>query len=284
MFSHGYGLLTALAWSLANVSIHRAGQRIGPPAAMVGSMGVGVVALMIVSFLSGTAPRFSAEAVLWLAVSGIAAAFAYGGLFHALTRGPVAVVAPIISSWSIVSSILAVLFLGEHWTRWVIGGSLAVVVGNALLASAPREGSSDAHADGRTWIASLVSATGFGVMAPAMQAMGRTLGPAWTPPLVWLSAALFAAPWLLRLRGPRATYSASAGLLLILPGLLEAAGLFCLNRGLEQDALTVLAPLASLATGLTVLWGYLFLGERLRPRAAWGAILASAGVVLLNLK
>jgi drug/metabolite transporter (DMT)-like permease len=65
-------------------------------------------------------------------------------------------------------------------------------------------------------------------------------------------------------------------------GLSETAGFVLLTAASLVAPLSVVAPVASLAAALTVVYAFVFLHERPGRRALLGAFLASAGVVLLS--
>ncbi len=60
-------------------------------------------------------------------------------------------------------------------------------------------------------------------------------------------------------------------------------GFVALSLGLGLAPIGVVSPVASLSTGLSVLWGVVFLREQLHRRALAGAILASVGVIAVGL-
>ncbi|MEL6178899.1 MAG: hypothetical protein AAFS10_08090, partial [Myxococcota bacterium] len=181
----------------------------------------------------------------------------------------------------------------------------AVIAGNVTLAVAQHHSTPSpngapcppASADGRKtpWSAiawAVAAAVGFGVMVPAVDVVGEACGRLWAIPMVWLvewswvgmvwvlyrttgmASGLFtSARWVRDIEGAR---------LIGRVGLLEVVGFITLSIGIGVAPVAVVAPVASLSTGLSVVWGVWGRGERLSLAAMGGAALVSLGVVLVS--
>ncbi len=282
-----YALLSAICWSLANVTIPGASRRFGARDATLLSIGLGAVLLAAVAWsFEGPLAGVDGRAALRLALAGVAALVAYAGLFSALERGRVAVVAPVVSAWSVVAAAVGLFVLGERLTPFGYAGAALVVVGNvALAASTPGDGRGPAPGDERRAIHyAILSAVGFGLLAPLLDATGASVGRIWAPALAWLAAAVIAIPFVLLRRPVRWSVPSVADVrVLALPVLFESSGLLALSLAVAASPLAVVAPISSLSTGLSVLLGVLLLRERLTLFGRLGAAVASVGVVLIRL-
>ena len=75
--------------------------------------------------------------------------------------------------------------------------------------------------------------------------------------------------------------SAKTWTFLILSGLATGASWLCYYRALQLGPAAVVAPIDKLSLLVTVLFAYLFLKERLSPRALFGLLLLTGGTLLL---
>ena len=279
-------LVSAFAWMAANASIAGAARRFGSIGAIVWAQLLGGPLVVVAAVaLEGAPTAPDAAGVAGVLIAGAAAAAAYFGLFEALKHGQLSVVSPITSGWAVISIGVGVALFGEALTGWRAVGVGLVIAGNVLLgASVARRRDGPRETPPYALAMALLSALGFGALVPATEAAGAAVGRLWAVPLVWGVELLFALPWLLRHRlvgrrprGRREWFVAGR------VGAFEGLGFVALSLALGFAPIGVVSPVASLATGLSVLWGVAVLGERLRRRALAGAVLASVGVVLVGL-
>lgn len=278
-----FAFACAVSWTLANLSIRRASRRFGPLAAMAWALLAGIVLLMLLAVvLDGAPPYPTANDALILAGAGISALLAYGGLFVAMGLGPVSVAAPIISAWSVVALAIG-LASGETLSALAAVGVSLVIAGNAILAWPGRVAEPAKRSGAAAVAASVVAAFGFGFLAPLTDAAVSSLGRFWPLPVIWGIAAAIGLPLLARTgrlgAPPRRLNDAAC---LALPALFEGAGFVFFALALSTTAVAVVGPVCSLATGMTVIAGIVWMRERLAPRAIAGAIAASFGVVLIQ--
>ena len=276
-------LVSALSWACANASIKPSSQRFGTWGALVWAQLIGgSLGLIVVLIVEGAPQRIGAAATPLL-VAGLAAAIAYSGLFEALRRGQVAVVTPIISAWSLISVAIAVLGDGAEISRFAFAGIALVVIGNVVLARS--SGETQASATPRSAIAiALLSALGFGVMVPALDAAGASVGRLWTVPLVWgIELAVIVPPLLLMRRLRRRPETRRDWFIASRAAVFEVGGFISISLALGAGSVALVSPLSSLSTAFSVAIGLTLLRERLRPITIAGAVAASAGVVLVNL-
>jgi drug/metabolite transporter (DMT)-like permease len=251
-------LATAWLWAAANLAIRSAAQRIGSWGALIGAQIVGGAAIVAAAIVvEGSPGRLDGQAMLALAIAAAASCVGYAGLFESLRRGPVSLVTPMISSWALLSMLVAAATERALPSRVALLGGGMVIIGNALVArttgsrpDARAETTSDAARDGTRL------ALGWALLA-AVPVIGR-----------------------LRMFGPRPR--ARDWPALLGAGLLEAGGFVALSIALARSSVAVVSPLASLSTTITVLFGVVWLRERPHFLALLGAAIACAGVVLVH--
>jgi drug/metabolite transporter (DMT)-like permease len=275
------GLGSAVSWACANVSIKPSSQRFGSWSALVWTQLIGGLLVTLAALAFEGPPTDVMASATPLLIAGVSAGVAYGGLFAALGSGQLAVIAPIISVWSVVSVGIAVVRDGAPISVAGASGVVLVLLGNVVLArsGAERDGATPPSAV----MLALVSSLGFGIMVPAIDHVRAGIGPLWTVPLVWAIELTILVPILWRLgkleRRPRSRYDLFVA---SRAAVFEVAGFICLSYGLAYAPVTVISPLSSLQTAGSVALGLLLLGERVRRSALLGAVAASIGVVLVN--
>ncbi len=285
-----WGLLSAITWATANFSIKPAAHRFGDISALVcAQLAGGLLVIPAAALIEGAPGQLPGHHLPLLPLGAMAALVAYVGLFRALRLGRLAVVAPIVSGWTVLSVLIGALWLSEDLTPSQWAGVALVILGNGLLANAQREGDDGDLRAAVGW--ALLSALGFGVMIPVVDQLGADIGALWAVPTLWgLELATGAALWLL-LRalgldlaaafGPQSIPRDARGISLVgRVGVLEALGFVGLSVGISLAPIAIVAPVASLSTGLSVLLGLVLRRERLGAQALTGAILVSVGVVL----
>lgn len=273
-------LVTSVSWAAGNVLTQKVGKLIGPPRAMIWSLGAGAVLAAPCALLFDARPApLTPTVAAWAAAAALAGVLAYVGLFFALTNEGLTVAVPIVSAWPLVAGVVSVALLGEVLLGSQILAAAAVLLG-VILVALPRP------VVGKTpspWAlrAAFGSALGFGVMVPAMGRIAPATGAFGATVVVFvlgilLSLALgkFAA---VDLRAPpRAAWG-----LVLATGAVETIGFVALVFARRFAPMALVAPVASLASTLTVLYAWIVLGERPRRLAIAGALLSGAGLAVL---
>jgi drug/metabolite transporter (DMT)-like permease len=79
-------------------------------------------------------PAFNRRGVAWFALTGVLNGAAVLAMFHALTTGPVTVVAPVVATYPLFTLSLSALFLRhERMTARIVGGVVLTVAGVTML-------------------------------------------------------------------------------------------------------------------------------------------------------
>ncbi|MDB5215277.1 MAG: hypothetical protein JWO86_3204 [Myxococcaceae bacterium] len=290
---------TSVSWAIGNVLTQRVGRLVGPPRAMLWSMAAGAVLAAPCSLLfdARQAPLTSSVAI-WIAAAAVAGVFAYVGLFFAFANEGLTLAVPVVSSWPLVAGVVSVALLGDALRGVQLLGAAAVVIGVVLVAvprrdaaatttttavAAGSEPASTSTITGKKWAmrAALASAVGFGVMVPAMAHVAPATGAFGATVIVFVLGIVLALG-IGRLAGvslrapPRAAFG-----LVFATGAVETMGFVTVALARRFAPMTVVAPVASLASTLTVLYAWMILKERPSRTAIAGALLAGAGVVVL---
>jgi drug/metabolite transporter (DMT)-like permease len=282
-------LLASMSWALANVFIQKSGREVGPLRAMFFAVLASAVLSGIFSWLlDARAASVSNDALLWILASGVFGLGAYLCLFFAFEKAKLSLAVPLVSSWPLFSTIFSLAVLGEEAKSFHLFGA-AVVFAGVLLVSLARsnvaeEKSEERLSRGRSlWIA-LGSAVFFGLMVPASAQVAPILGPFGASAAAFGVMLVLGTPLALiaqvSLRLP--TEGRAIGLLLA-TGVCEIVGVVAMNLARSFAPLAVVAPVGGLSAALTLLYAWLFLGERPGLYATAGTLVAFAGVLLLSL-
>lgn len=273
-------LVTSVSWAAGNVLTQRVGKRVGPPRAMLWSLAAGAVMAAPCALLFDTRPAPLTLAIAaWVAAAALSGVLAYVGLFFALTNEGLTVAVPVVSAWPLVAGVVSVALLGEVLLGSQILAAAAVLLGVVLVAlPRPAVGPTPSR-----WAlrAAFASALGFGVMVPAMGRIAPATGAFGATVVVFVLGILLSLVVgrvaAVDLRAPpRAAWG-----LVLATGAAETIGFVALVFARRFAPMALVAPVASLASTLTVLYAWIVLGERPRRLAIAGALISGAGLAIL---
>ncbi len=283
------GLAASASWAGANVFISRASRAVGPFRAVVWAQIVGGVALAPIALvLDHRTAGVDQTVIAWAALAGSVSVLAYAGLFLALERGPLSVVVPVMSAWSVIAAGVSIGVFGETLRRTHLLGAGLVVAGVLLVSrfsqtDAPGGGRSDPRRVRGALLASVGGALGFGVLIPAIDRLAPVAGRLGTIPLVFLMDLTIGVPLALVARVDLSPPPRRTWLVVAAAGLFETTGFVWISLGAARAPVAIVAPLAGLASAFTVLFAWIVLGERPVGLVLLGAAVACAGVVTLAL-
>ena len=301
------GILLALAaaflWGTADFLARFSTQRIGTyrTSFLVQCVGLASVTLYfaVLAFHGFDALASGWRPWAWVVLAGAINSLCSLAFYRAIETGAVSVVAPISSSYPVLTVMLSLLS-GER-LRWINGIGIAIVLIGVVFASTSfeqpasrsvQETAQPAHhsmhlserhlARGVAW--AITAAVGFGFMF-------WILGFRVVPVLGGLTSV-----WMIRLVSllSLSVLSFPAGQSLALPkglvwwfvlgtGIFDTAAFLCNNIALAIGQVSIVTVLVSLYSAVTVLYAWIFLRERLE-RSQWcGIALIFAGIFLVNL-
>jgi drug/metabolite transporter (DMT)-like permease len=280
-------LVTSVSWALGNVYIQKSGKAVGAPRAMLWALSAGGALAGLASLVFDTRPEpFTGAVVGWLIAAGLSGVLAYVCLFHAFERAPLSLAVPIVSSWSLVSGAISMTLLGERLRAGPLVGALVVFAGVLLVSiggSRPAGGpNGTVHARPGVLWPSFGSALGFGVMVPSLTRVAPATGEFGATAIVYAVGVLMALPVAALARVPLRPPPRAVWGLVLLTGCFETFGFVLIPFARRFAPMTVVTPVSSLASALTVLYAWVVLRERPHPLATAGAVFACLGVVILS--
>ena len=274
---------SAVFFALANMGIGSSSRRFGALPALVWAQLIGLLLVIPAAFVIQGTPVVPDHSWLPLLVAGFAAVAAYSGLFLAFGTGQLSVVAPLVSSWSVIAVLTAIVWPGEP-LRLIPGlGVLCVVAGNAALARISTHPDSPTATPWKAFGYAGLSAVGFGVMVPALDVAAQGIGPLWTIPGVWGIELCLLTPLAFWHRASRQLPRGRDWIQAGRAGLLEVTGFICIVFAVTNAPIVVVGPISSLSTAFSVALGVVVLGEHVPKKGLVAAGVACMGVVLVNL-
>ena len=247
----------------------------------------------LMAWLSGSIGQLSsvsAKTWLFLALSGLATGASWLCYFRALQLGDVNKVTPIDKSSTVLTMLLAFLFLGESLT-WLKAAAMALIGAGAYLMIQRKREAVPAAEEGKprknpAW---LLYALGSAVFASLTAILGKigiegvnsTLGTAIRTGVVLVMA------WAIVFgRGKQKTIRQIDGcsyLFLILSGFATGGSWLCYYRALQTGPASVVVPIDKLSILVSVLFARIAFNERLTVKAGAGLAMIVAGTLLLLL-
>lgn len=226
--------------------------------------------------------EISGRTLLFLVLSGLATGASWLCYFRALQIGDVNKVVPVDKSSTVLTILLAVLFLHEtlSWTRGI--GMVCIAAGTYLMIE--KKQSTGAAKAGGSW---LLYAAGSAVFASLTSILGKigitgvesNLGTAIRTGVVLVMS------WMMVFvtgKGAQVRKIPKNELgFICLSGLATGGSWLCYYKALQDGPASVVAPIDKLSILVTILFSYLVFHEKLSKKAAVGLILVVGGTLLM---
>lgn len=226
--------------------------------------------------------EISGRTLLFLVLSGLATGASWLCYFRALQIGDVNKVVPVDKSSTVLTILLAVLFLHEtlSWTRGI--GMVCIAAGTYLMIE--KKQSTWASKAVGNW---LLYAAGSAVFASLTSILGKigitgvesNLGTAIRTGVVLIMS------WMMVFvtgKGAQVRKIPKNELgFICLSGLATGGSWLCYYKALQDGPASVVAPIDKLSILVTILFSYLVFHEKLSKKAAIGLILVVGGTLLM---
>lgn len=227
----------------------------------------------------------SGKTWLFLILSGVATGASWLCYFHALQTGDVNKVVPIDKSSTILTIVLAFLFLGEEVSALKIVCVILIGAGTFLMIQ-KKETEKSVGQEKKSWLlyaclsavfASLTSILG----KIGIEGLNSNLGTAIRTAVVLLMA------WIMVFaKGKQKEIGRidrrELGFI-CLSGLATGGSWLCYYKALQDGLASVVVPIDKLSILVTIAFSYLVFHEKLTKRAALGLVLIVAGTLLMIL-
>lgn len=238
----------------------------------------------LMAYITGSVGRIttiSGRTLLFLGLSGLATGTSWICYFRALQLGDINKVVPIDKSSTVLTMLLAFIFLAEPISAGMVLGMVCIGAGTLLMVQRKK---SEEIPQGRGWIVYAIFSAVFASLQAILGKIGiegveSNLGTALRTVVVLVMA------WLIVfMQGKQReirTLDRRSWLFIGLSGLATGLSWLCYYRALQDGLASVVVPIDKLSILFTVALAWLFFKERLTRRAGIGLAMVVAGTLLL---
>lgn len=285
LYAFGSALFAGLTSILAKCGIRKTDSDV----ATAVRTGIVLVFSWIMVFLVGsqeTIVSWSGKTWTFLILSGLATGASWLCYFRALSLGDINKVVPIDKSSTILTIILAMIFLHEEVTPIKICSVIAIAVGTYLMIQKKKETTEVEHKNGSWLVYALLSAVFASLTAilgkVGIEGVESNLGTAVRTVVVLLMA------WLIvfvKGKSHEVTKIPKKELgFICFSGLATGGSWLCYYKALQDGLASVVVPIDKLSILVTIAFSYVVFGERLTKKAAVGLLFLVAGTVAMLIK
>ena len=281
LYAFGSALFAGLTAILAKCGIRKTDSTVATAIRTI----VVLIFSWLMVFIAGSQDTLSAiggKTLLFLILSGLATGASWLCYFHALQIGDINKVVPVDKSSTVLTILLAVIFLHESLNAAKGAGIVLIAVGTYLMIE--KKQSDGAAKKGGSW---LLYAAGSAVFASLTSILGKigisgvesNLGTAIRTGVVLLMS------WMMVFvtgKGQlvRAVPKGELGFI-CLSGLATGGSWLCYYKALQDGPASVVAPSDKLSILVTILFSYLVFHEKLTKKSAIGLVLVVGGTLLM---
>ena len=233
----------------------------------------------------GNIGNLDGKTLIFLILSGFATGASWLCYFKALQLGDVNKVVPIDKSSTILTMILAFIFLGENITINMVVGMIGIGIGTYLMIQ-KKEGV-EKVVKGKAWLVYALLSAIFASLTSVLGKVGienveSNLGTAIRTIVVLIMA------WIIVFATKKQSDIKKIGkrslLFLILSGIATGASWLCYYKALQDGLASIVVPIDKLSILVTILFAYVFLKEKLSKKSLLGLILIVVGTLVLLIK
>ena len=243
----------------------------------------------VVVLITGTGTgitQISGKTLLFLVLSGLATGASWLCYFHALQKGDINKVVPIDKSSTVLTIILALIFLHEGLS-FSKGVSVILIGVGTMLMITKKEDMSENHKEGnKEWLVYAVLSAVFASLTAILGKIGiegvdSNLGTAIRTSVVLLMA------WMMvivtgKYHQIKEIEKKEVGFI-ALSGLATGASWMCYYRALQSGPASVVVPIDKLSILVTIVFSWIVFHEKLTKKATAGLGCIVVGTILLAL-
>lgn len=227
----------------------------------------------------------SIKSYVFLILSGMATGASWLCYFKALQLGDVNKVVPIDKSSTILTMILAFVFLKEDITIPMISGMIAIGIGTYLMIQKKEE--EQKQVKNKIWLIYAVLSAVFASLTSILAKIGienveSNLGTAIRTIVVLIMAWIIV--FLQKKHGQVKNISKKSFVFIGLSGIATGASWICYYKALHDGLASIVVPIDKLSILVTVAFAYIFLREKLSRSSMVGLILITVGTLSLLIK
>ena len=283
LYAFGSALFAGLTAVLAKCGIRRTDSTVATAIRTI----IVLLFSWLMVFIAGSQtqlPAIGGRTLLFLILSGLATGASWLCYFRALQIGDINKVVPVDKSSTVLTILLAVIFLHESLTFFKGAGIVLIAAGTYLMIE--KKQSDGAAKKGSSW---LLYAAGSAVFASLTSILGKigisgvesNLGTAIRTCVVLIMS------WMMVFvtgKGAKLREVPKGELgFICLSGLATGGSWLCYYKALQDGPASVVAPIDKLSILVTILFSFVVFGERLTKKAALGLAILVGGTLLMLL-
>ena len=286
LFACGSAIFAGFTAILAKIGITNTDSNV---ATAIRTIVVVIFAWMMVFVVGSqdTISSISGRTLVFLGLSGLATGASWLCYFRALQLGEVNKVTPVDKSSTVLTMVLAWIFLGESVTMMSIGALVLIGMGTYLMIEKKDQHTiENNNSKDHSWFFYAIFAALFAALTAILGKVGiegveSTLGTAIRTIVVlvmaWVMVFVTNKQYTVR------TIEHKSWIFLILSGFATGGSWLCYYRALQTGPASVVVPIDKLSILVTILFSCIFLNEKLSLRSLAGLIMIVGGTLLLLL-
>lgn len=241
--------------------------------------------VLVTGTLSGIT-QIGGRTLLFLILSGLATGASWLCYFHALQHGDINKVVPIDKSSTILTILLALIFLGEGLNAGKAVSVVLIGAGTMLMITKKETGETGAKTEGGNWMLYAVLSAVFASLTAILGKIGiegvdSNLGTAIRTTVVlvlsWMMVFVSGKQREVRRIERKELF------FIVLSGVATGGSWLCYYRALQDGPASVVVPIDKLSILITIAFSWIVFHEKLTKKAAAGLALITVGTVLLAL-
>ena len=282
-FALGSAFFAGITAVLAKIGIENVNSTLATALRTVVVLAFSWLMVFVVGSQGGIA-QISGPTLLFLVLSGLSTGASWLCYFKALQLGDVNKVAPIDKSSTVLTILLAFIFLGEPVSIPQALGVVGIGVGTLLMIA--KKEVEDGKPHSKAWLvyaflsavfASLTSILGKVGISGVESNLGTAIRTGVVLVMSWMMVFVTGKGAKLR-EVPKGELG-----FICLSGLATGGSWLCYYKALQDGPASVVAPIDKLSILVTILFSYLVFHEKLTKKAALGLTLVVAGTLLMLL-
>jgi drug/metabolite transporter (DMT)-like permease len=273
------GVLVAIAFGSGDFVGGRASMAATTPGVLLVSQCCAALGAVVIALAVGS--HVAAADLVYGVFAGAVNVVGLGLLYRGLASAAMSVVAPVTAVVASMVPIAWGLSRGERPSTLVLVGIALEVGAAALIAKTPGQRHEGAVGEGVLIAVLAGCALGSSLVLYAQTSSESGFWPVLTARITAAVLVIALVLWLRRSREVRVPVGPARNLA-VAAGVLDLAAASLLLLALREGLIVVVAPLATLAPGFTVVLAWLVLGERLSATQRVGLLTALAGLVLVS--
>lgn len=230
----------------------------------------------------GELPEIDAKSWIFLALSGIATGASWLCYFKAISTGDINKVVPLDKSSTVLTAIIAMIFLGESVTVPKVTGLIVITVGTYLMIG-KKDGEPETKKGAGWFVFGALSAV-FAALTSVLAKVGirnvesnlaTAIRTAVVLVMAWLT--VFATGK----TGKIKETPKNELIFIVISGILTGASWICYYKALQLGEVSVVAPIDKLSIVVTVVFSYIVFKEKLTLKSFMGFLMTIVGTLCL---